>query len=87
MPEADGTETVDEIVERKLAERLADEEKKRTRSKQPKDFAEYRDVIKQEVKDAIAELAGERRQAADDADEEPTRGDGKSSIAAWWGGK
>lgn len=88
MPDDDGEETVDEIVERKLAERLEAEEKKRNRNKPPKDFGDAVDRIADAVLDRLDLRVAERRQAAEDADQEPdrTNGEGKSGFAKLWGG-
>lgn len=89
MPDDNGDETVAETVERMFQERVAEDEKKRNRGKQPKDFGEYLDRITDEVSDAVLskldKRVADRRAAEENADQPPERGERKG-FGNWWGG-
>lgn len=94
MPDDDDTgdgETLEETVERMFQERVTADEKKKNRGKQPKDFGEFLDRIKDEVADGVLEKIdarnAKRREDADNADQEPERGDAKGGFGRWWGGE
>ena len=77
---------LDALLDAKLEERAAAAEAKRNRNKQPKDFGDFLDRVADAVLDRMDERVAERRKAAEDADEEPTRGRGDSAFSRFWNG-
>lgn len=69
-----------------FTKRQEEEERKKNRSKTPKDFAEFMDRLADRVWERGEERAAERRKAEEDADQEPTRGKGMSAIERFWSG-
>ena len=65
--------------EKWYADRSAKDEAKRNRSKPPKDFGEALDRIADTVLDKLDERVEQRRRAAEDAEQEPDRGNGGKS--------
>lgn len=80
------TETLEEKVERLVSEREAAAERKRNRTKDPKDFGEFLDRVADTVIERIEERGAQRRKAADDDDQEPARGKSTSAFQRWWTG-
>lgn len=80
------TETLEEKVERLVSEREAAAERKRNRTKDPKDFGEFLDRVADTVIERIEARGAQRRKAAEDDDQEPARGKPVSSFQRWWSG-
>jgi hypothetical protein len=68
-------------------ERMEREEKKKNRTRQPKDFSEFLDRVADAVWERGEERAAKRRADAEDDDQSPARGTGKSKIEQWWSGE
>lgn len=84
-----GTDSGDleELFEGWFQERMEREEQKKNRSKQPKDFGEFLDKVADAVWERGEQRAAERRQAAEEGEQPPTRGvKEKSAIERWWSG-
>jgi hypothetical protein len=68
-------------------ERMEREEKKKNRTRQPKDFSEFLDRVADADWERGEERAAKRRADAEDDDQSPARGTGKSKIEQWWSGE
>jgi hypothetical protein len=76
----DGLDGIDEdVLEAWFTKRMEREQAKRDRSKAPKDFGEGLDRMAGAVADELERRAEVRRQAREDADQEPSRPGNKGS--------
>lgn len=78
---------LDALIDAGVSRRLEEEEKRRNRNKQPKDFGDFLDRVSDAVIEKLENKGKERRAAAEAADQEPERGGPKGGFAQWWKGQ
>jgi len=91
MPDSDVDDGDDRSLEDQFEdwyqERVKRDEKKKNRNRQPKDFGDFLDRVAEAVWDRADAISEERRKAREDADEEPSRGEGQqSAFSRFWQG-